>query len=242
MIQSQELLFLIFGTLIATTVSGLSGLGGGIILLAFFGMVLPANLIIPTHSIVQFFSNLGRAIWSYKEIDTKIVLKYSLGALVGAIAGSLLPIADLNQNIFSIIIGASILVAMWLPQNAFDYSPYIKSYFLIGAISTTVSLFIGITGPLIHPFIAKEKHLSRFGFISTEATCSGITHLTKVIVYIDWGIAFYDQKKTIVALSFVAIVGSFLGKNLLKKITENKFHTIVKLMVSILALRMIFKT
>ncbi|MCB1915218.1 MAG: hypothetical protein KDG52_05820, partial [Rhodocyclaceae bacterium] len=45
------------------------GAGGGVMLLAVMAQVLPPQVIIPVHGIVQMGSNLGRAIMAWRHID-----------------------------------------------------------------------------------------------------------------------------------------------------------------------------
>jgi uncharacterized membrane protein YfcA len=62
-------------TLITTSLSGATGLGGGVILIGVMGSCFTPNSIIPIHSMVQFVGNLSRCAFSFRDLRQDIVIR-----------------------------------------------------------------------------------------------------------------------------------------------------------------------
>ena len=58
-------------TFFTSTVAGIVGIGGGMILVAILPSFLPLNALIPVHGLTQMSSNLSRAVFGYKDIRTE---------------------------------------------------------------------------------------------------------------------------------------------------------------------------
>ena len=62
--------------------SGIIGIGGGLILLAFYATVLPITAVIPVHGFLQFWNNLWRAILT-KDFHAPVLKSFIFGFFVG---------------------------------------------------------------------------------------------------------------------------------------------------------------
>ena len=60
----------------ASFVTASLGAGGGVMLLAVMAQVLPPQIIVPAHGIVQLGSNFGRAVMSRRHIDWSIIAAF----------------------------------------------------------------------------------------------------------------------------------------------------------------------
>lgn len=60
--ESLDIFIITVSAFFASIVSGISGLGGGIITMATLGQFLPANVLLPIHGIIQLSSNSSRVI------------------------------------------------------------------------------------------------------------------------------------------------------------------------------------
>ena len=86
----------------------------------------------------------------------------------------------------------------------------------------------------------KETHLSRFGFISTEASCSAITHFLKIIVFGLWGISLAGYWQILSMMVVSTFVGAYLGSQILGRIQENHFKLVIRIIITLLALRLLY--
>lgn len=220
-------------------ISGFTGLGGGALLMGAMGMFFSPSLLIPLHGTVQLVSNLSRAAFSFNDLRRDIIWRYLLGAVLGGGLGFKVVIA-LPENVLWVTLGVFLLLVTWVrvPQTIPNF-PF--KYALLGGVSTILSLFVGITGPLVHPVILREG-LAKHSFIGTEATCVAITHLIKIAVFTFSGVVLLKYWPLILAMSLGAVAGSYAGKLILNRMRQDVFVWVVRGMVTILAIRMLFKS
>ncbi|MEC8482909.1 MAG: sulfite exporter TauE/SafE family protein, partial [Pseudomonadota bacterium] len=70
------LLILAVTSFLTSLMTASLGAGGGVMMLGVMGQLLPVQVIIPVHGLVQLGSNAGRAIMSIRYIDFKMILKW----------------------------------------------------------------------------------------------------------------------------------------------------------------------
>ncbi|MCX6118238.1 MAG: sulfite exporter TauE/SafE family protein [Proteobacteria bacterium] len=225
-------------TIFTSTISGFSGLGGGAILMGFMGYAFSPSTLIPIHGAVQAGSNLSRFAFSAKYINWRIIAEYVCGAIIGASIG-LNVVVVLSERILWSSLGSFLIVTTWLPR-IFHSSKIPLRFLGVGAISTFLGLFVGITGPLIHPVLLREN-LGKDAFIGTEAACAGITHIAKLFVFAYVGFAWRDHLALMSLMIVGAVLGSFMGKLILARVSDGNFKLIIKCAVTALAMQMIWR-
>ena len=68
---------------LTSTVAGVVGIGGGMMLITILPSFLPLNALIPVHGLTQVSSNLSRAIFGYKDVQYEVVPKFLIGSILG---------------------------------------------------------------------------------------------------------------------------------------------------------------
>ncbi len=63
-------------TFFTSTIAGVVGLGGGMILIAILPSFLPINALVPVHGLTQMSSNLSRAVFGYKDVKVEVIPKF----------------------------------------------------------------------------------------------------------------------------------------------------------------------
>ena len=227
-----------FAVVLGSLVSGMTGLGGGVILLAFMTPIFPPAVLIPLHGTIQLMSNVSRTVISPKGVDMRFVLPFLLGSIIGALSGMPLQI-NLTSDYHTIIIAIAILVLTWVPKIKIT-NDFRGKYIILGFVETFFSLFIGSSGPLVSPFFLSSK-LEIKNFVPTKSACQIFVHLFKVLIYFYSGFSLMNWAGHI-ALAFpLVIIGATAGKYLVGKIDEKLYRTIIKIVITILALRMVYE-
>ena len=98
-------------------------------------------------------------------------------------------------------------------------------------------MFVGATGPLGLTMLLRED-LTPSGVIATSGAMNGSLQLTKTIAFILIGFAFGPYLGLLAAVIASVSLGSLAGKMIRSRIPENKFRSAVKILLTILALRM----
>lgn len=225
-------------TITTSTISGITGFGGGTILITVMSEFLAPKILIPVHGFVQFSSNASRVYLSRQNLRYDLILRYGLGALAGALLGVTF-VLQISGNFLWLLVGGFLLITTWAPKLKFRITIPLK-YEIVGLVSTFMSMFVGVTGPLLHPIMLREK-LEKDEFIGSEAACCCITHALKVFSYAAISIKFLKLWPLMLGLAICATIGSYIGKNILNRLSLDQFYILIKVVVTLMAFRMIWK-
>lgn len=221
---------------LTSTVAGVVGLGGGLLLIAILPSFLPTNALIPVHGLSQVSSNLSRAYFGRKNIQYQVIPKFLIGSLIGVgIFALFLNVISLEY--IPLFIGVYILLSLW-SQTFNDNIKKYENYYLIGFFQTGLSVIVGTTGPLTMTLLLKEFK-DKDKVVATSAVLMSITHILKVCVFVYFGFLFFDYLSIIIAMIIGAILGSYAGTHLRDKIDGKKLIFALKILLSILAIKSI---
>jgi uncharacterized membrane protein YfcA len=127
----------------------------------------------------------------------------------------------------------------WLPQ--IKKKLWFPGRFLsLGFVQAFLTLFVGATGPLNMPFLIRAG-LSRDQLVVTGAAFMTIVHLVKIITFGLLGFAFGPYLFLMLLMILAVISGSYAGTRLRHKVPEQLFLMTFKLLITVLAIRMIIK-
>lgn len=214
------------------------GIGGGVMLLGVMAQVLPPQLIIPLHGVVQLCSNGGRTLLGWQHIQWRVIGAFLPGAIIGALLGSLVLVA-LPPSIMYLTIAAFILYSCWgpkLPKMMFGT----MGTLIAGAITTFISLFAGATGPLVAAFI-KQLSVDRFRTVATFAMAMSLQHGVKIAVFEGMGVSLFDWWPLLVCMIASGALGTWIGFKMLKRLADKHFQTAFSVVLTLLAIRLIWQ-
>ncbi len=221
---------------ITSTIAGVVGIGGGMMLIAILPSFLPLNALIPVHGLTQMSSNVSRAFFGYKEVQYQVIPKFLVGSFLGiALFASILSFISLEY--VPLFIGVYILLSLWSEKFNEKIKRY-ESYFLAGFFQTGLSIVVGATGPLTMTLLLKDFK-DKDKVVATGAALMSITHILKVFVFIYFGFVFFDYIGVLIFMIIGAVLGSFVGTKLRNRIDGKKFELILKLLLSLLAIKLI---
>ena len=225
-------------TFFTSTIAGIVGVGGGMMLIVILPSFLPLNALIPIHGLTQVSSNLSRAIFGYKDVQYEVIPKFLLGSAIGI--GMFAAVLNLiSLEYVPLFIGIYILLSLWSEKFNEKIKRY-ESYFLAGFFQTGLSMVVGATGPLTMTLLFKDYE-DKNKVVATGAALMSITHILKVFVFMYFGFVFFDYIGVIVAMIIGAISGSWVATKLRDKIGGKKFTMILKVLLSALAIQVIVK-
>jgi uncharacterized protein len=217
---------------VTSLITATFSLGGGTLMIAVLALVFPPAVVVPVHGCVQLGSNAGRALVQRDHVQWQLILWISLGAVFGIMLGgqfvSLLP-----EHIFTVAIGAFILVTTWLPQpQLVGQNRFVQ--FLGGLIISALSMVVGATGPLIATFI--KGLADRRQLVATHAMLMTIQNTMKVLTFTALGFAFGAYLPLIAVMIVAGFAGTAIGSRLLVKVPERIFRFGFKLVLTLVAL------
>lgn len=219
---------LIIAAFLTATLSGILGMGGGMLLLATMFCFLPHGEAVPLHAAVQIFSNGSRVVVFWKDVDWPIVGRFAIGMVPGvAVAAFILwslGAPGRAEPTLKLAIGVYILIAAFLPKakNATNGDGR-RGFTLLGLVAGTAAITVGAVGPLIAPLFVRRGTV-KHRLIATKAVCQMSTHLLKIPVFWWLGsIEFASFSGLLAAMAVVAVAGTLLGKRLLAYVSPHRF-------------------
>ena len=223
---------------VGSTISGLIGMAGGIFLLTVLVLMgLPLEAAIPLHAAIQLSSNTTRLIAYREHIRWSALKVFVLVALPLPILGLQL-VSVLDEQVTKAIIGVVVLVAAWAPKGGVGALSERKAFGIAGALSGTLGVVIGATGPIIAPFLLREGWENE-EIIATKATGQAFIHAQKIVAFGAAGYVLSDMAWQLPPLIVAVIIGTYTGKWLLQFLSKDRFRLVYRIVLSAIALRLI---
>lgn len=211
-------------------------MGGGVLLITLMPGLVPVAAIIPIHGVTQLASNGSRALFDWRHIDVNMILPFAMGAFLGALLGGQI-YQTLQLDWLPAIIGAFILIITWIPLPGVHGGGN-WTLALLGFYQTGLGMLIGATGPLGAAVLAKRNQ-QRDWLVVNTAVYMSCNHLLRILAFGIMGFAFGDYLVLMLGMIMGVIAGSWCGTQLRQFIPEGNFQLWFKLMISLLAVRMI---
>lgn len=249
---------LLFLLLISAGISILtfySGFGLGTLLTPFMMVFFPFDVAIALTGIVHLFNNLLKFILVKKHINLTVFLRFGIPALVFAFIGSTvlfftsdLPVIysyQLWDKTCKIEVMKLIISVLLFCFTLMDFLPQLKKltfdkkYLMLGgSLSGFFGGLSGNQGALRTVFLMKSG-LNKESFIATGVAVSTLVDATRIGVYANRliKIDLSSNFNLLACALFGALIGTWVGNRLLKKITYkfiNVFTAIFLLIISIL--------
>jgi len=221
---------------LTSAVAGAIGMGGGVLLIALMPGLVPAAAIIPIHAITQLTSNVSRAAFGWRDIDWSLIPAVTIGSIAGAWFGAEV-YSSLDIRWIPGLIGAIILIVTWfkLPQPKGGGQ---LALVLLGFYQTGLGMVAGATGPLGAAVLLRHNSDRDWLVVNTAAYMS-LNHGLRMLAFGLMGFAFMPWIELILAMAVAVTLGSWAGTRLRSMIPQKSFHFWFKLLISLLALRMI---
>ena len=99
---------------------------------------------------------------------------------------------------------------------------------------------MGATGPLLAPFFIRED-FKKEEVVATKSACQIFVHLVKMPVFLSLAFPFSNYIWEISAMVVGVVIGTKLGTDLLKRMNSDMFLKIVKVIMFLVAIRLLLK-
>jgi uncharacterized protein len=228
-ILKWPVLFLV--ALIASTLAAVTGFGGAAVLLPVLVAVFGMRAAVPVLTVAQLIGNGSRVWFNRRELNLRVVAWFAVGGVPMALLGGYLfasaPLAGLTR-----LLGAFLLlIVLWRHLRPHLARPFPAPVFAaIGGGSSFLSALLGSVGPIMAPFFLAYG-LVKGAYIGTEALCTVVMHITKLIAYGQAAVLTRADILSGLALGPVMIFGSFLGKRIVDRLPERVFVAIIELVL-----------
>jgi len=162
-----------------------TGFGLSTILLPVFVIFFPVAIAVPSTAIVHFINNFYKLFIYFKQINTRILIRFGLPALLASIAGAfLLQKLSSNERNLEILLGILIILISFMEMFPAirNLKIGIKWAPLGGVISGFFGGLSGHQGLFRSAFLVKSG-LSKNSFIATGVGIAVLVDITRLSVY-----------------------------------------------------------
>lgn len=223
-----ESLLLLVVAFVAATLAAISGFGGAAVLLPVLVAAFGVRQAIPILTVAQLIGNGSRVWFNRREVDWRVVGWFALGGVPTALLGGYL-FAAAHISVLTRLLGAFLLlVVVWRHlRTGMPARPPLKSFAIIGALSSFLSALVGSVGPLMAPFFLAYG-LLKGAYIGTEAMATVVMHVTKLVAYRQTSVLTLAAVYIGLALGPIMVAGSFVGKKVVDRLPERVFVIIIE--------------
>lgn len=229
--MTEEYYLFLLLALIAEVIGTISGFGSSILFVPIASLFFPFKEVLGITAVFHVFSNLSKIFLFRKGIDKNIVLKLGIPAIVFVIIGALLtdfiPQKEIELGMNIILIFLSVYL-IFTTNKKLEQSN--QNLYAGGAISGFLAGLIG-TGGAIRGITLAAFNLEKSIFIATSAMIDLGVDSSRAAIYVYNG---YFLKKYLILIPFlilISIIGSWIGKLILQKISDIYFKYMVLLLI-----------
>jgi hypothetical protein len=225
--ETYELFLFVFLALIAEIIGTISGFGSSVFFVPVAAYFFDFHSVLGITAVFHIFSNISKIVFFRKGVNWKIVLKMGVPAILFVSLGALLSKYLNNQ---ALEIGLAVFLIffslIFLLFQKIAVRPTTLNSLVGGTISGFVAGLFG-TGGAIRGMTLAAFNLQKDVFIATSAFIDVGVDLSRGLVYFSNGFIHYHDLGYVLILIGVSIVGTYVGKLILQKISETLFKKIV---------------
>ena len=226
-----EWVLLAIVALFAATLAAVSGFGGAAVLLPALVAIFGIREAIPILTVAQLIGNGARVWFNRRELNWSVIGWFTIGAVpLGLLGGYLFAVAPLSA--LTRLLGAFLLLTvLWRHVGSWKASRLpLQSFIAIGAGATFLSALLGSVGPIMAPFFLAFG-LVKGAYIGTEAMATVVMHVTKIVAYRQASILKISAVGIGLALGPIMVLGSFVGKKVVDRLSERIFVLIIEIVL-----------
>lgn len=222
---------LILAALVGFTIAGVTGFGGGVILIPFLIWLVGPKEAVPIVSVAAFLAAISRLGLSWRQICWPVVGWMALGAIpFNGLASYVFVLAP--PAVLTRLLGVLILCLVLYRHTPWGRTTSINSrqFFFVGAGTSIIDGFLGTPGPVRAPFLLAYGLTGR-AYVGTSAIMVLIGQLPKLVVYDTNGLLSSQVLVIGALLGLVGFLASYLGGWVAQRTSPRVFSLLIETMV-----------
>ncbi len=227
--------------LLAEILGTVGGFGSSLFFVPIASYFLDFHSVLGITALFHVSSNLTKIAFFRKGFDKRLIFTIGIPAVLFVIAGAFLgkfietKILEISLAIFLIVVSLVLLIFKKLTVK-----PTLSNSIIGGTISGLVAGLLG-TGGAIRGITLSAFNLRMEVFIATSAIIDLGIDSSRSVVYWFNGYIHKDDFYLIPILFLVSIMGTFIGKKILTRISEKQFKSIVLILILFTGIITLFK-
>ena len=216
------------GALVASTIGGVAGFGGGAIMIPLLAWTMGAKATVPVLTVTMLLGNGARVWFSRREIDARVVVAFLVTAVPASVAGALL-YTHIEGAGISRMIGCFMLLSVPLRRGMLVRGVRVglRHFPMIGAAFGLLSSLVGSVGPVMSPFFLGYG-LRKGAYLATDSLCTVGAYIARGIVFGRYNLLTAPTVGIGLYLGVVMIVGAWAGRRLIERMSERVFLNVIE--------------
>lgn len=227
--------------LLAEIIGTIGGFGSSVFFVPLGNFYFDFYSVLGLTAIFHLSSNLSKIVLFKKGLNKFLLIYIGLPSVIFVILGGML---SKTINGFYLEIGLGIfliaLSLLFLIKKELIFNPNKKNSMIGGMLSGFSAGLLG-TGGAIRGLTMNAFNMEKPVFIATSAFIDFMIDSTRTFVYYQNGYMHKDQMVYVPFLFAIGIIGTFIGKKILKYIPQNKFKDLSLFFILIIGIITIIK-
>lgn len=221
------LFYFILLALCAEIIGTIGGFGSSMLFVPIAGYFLDFHSVLGITALFHLSSNISKIYFFREGFDKKLIINMGISSVIFVIIGALLsnyfPSKTLEILLAIFLISISLILLIF---KSIKIQPNQTNSIIGGVLSGFIAGLLG-TGGAIRGITMAAFSLKTTVFIATSAVIDLGIDLSRSVVYTYNGFVHKDDLYLIPILLVVSIIGTFIGKKILQKLSEEQFKSTV---------------
>lgn len=229
------LLFLIL-SLIAEVLGTVGGFGSSVFFVPFANIFIDFKSVLGVTAVFHLSSNISKLLLFREGLDKRLLAYIGIPAVVFVIIGGILS-KYIDETILKLSFSIFIIVTslFFLLFKSYVISATKKNAVVGGTMSGFLAGVLG-TGGAIRGLTLVAFNVEKSAFVATSAAIDFAVDFSRTVVYFFNGYIRAEHAKYMIGLLIIGFVGSWIGKQLLQHISQERFKTIVLILLLLVGL------
>lgn len=234
-----SLFFFFLITLLAEVLGTMGGFGSSLFFVSLAQFFYDFQTVLALTGLLHIFSNTAKLVLFRQTIDWRLVLWLGVSSLVLAIVGAYVS-RIVSFTYARLLLGIFLLLfsLFFFLKPDFKLTSTITNSVLGGSLAGFLAGFIG-TGGAIRGLVLASFNLEKNFFVGTSAAIDFGVDVSRTIIYLDGDYLNRKLWVYIPILMVASFLGSYLGKVMLNRISQNNFKKIVLSLIFVMGVTML---
>lgn len=235
-----DLLFY-FLTLIAEILGTVGGFGSSVFFVPMASFFYDFQAVLGLTALYHVFSNISKIVLFFKGMDMRIFLVIGIPSIIFVILGAYFS-QFLSGEIPSLVLGLFLVAfsLFLLLKPSFSLKPSNKNGILGGSLSGLAAGVLG-TGGAIRGLTLASFNVEKTTFLATSALIDFGVDSSRFVVYYSQDYITKDMLWKAPVLLIISFVGTWIGKKMLNKISQENFRKIALWLILAVGLSSVLK-
>lgn len=213
----------LFLALVAEIIGTIGGFGSSVFFVPIGNFYFDFHSVLGLTALFHLSSNVSKIYFFKKGLDKKLILHIGLPSVLFVIIGGFAS-QYIETTYLELILGIFLITLslLFLIRKSLVVKPGKKESIIGGSLSGLTAGLLG-TGGAIRGLTMAAFNLEKSVFIATSAVIDFMVDFSRTIVYYQNGYIHSHDLKYVPFLFLIGVLGTFIGKKILVKISQEKF-------------------